>query len=124
MTSLPPPTDHLLDTSAVDAEDRFPTHPRQRRTIALTILAGVIAMVTLWLLRPDRPDIRYITQPVSRGDLTVTVTATGTLQPTNQVEVGSEISGKIESVLVDYNDTVKRAQQRPRRETTRHAAHD
>jgi HlyD family secretion protein len=44
---------------------------------------------------------------VTRGDLTVTVTATGNLEPRNQVDIGSELSGTIRSVTVDVNDTVK-----------------
>jgi HlyD family secretion protein len=119
MTSLPPSTDRVLQEPEADADDRFPTDPRQRRIIAFTLLAGVIVMLALWILRPSHSDIRYITQPVTRGDLTVTVTATGTLQPTNQVEVGSEISGKIDSVLVDYNDTVKVGQVLARIDTSR-----
>jgi HlyD family secretion protein len=48
----------------------------------------------------------YLTQPATRGDLTVTVTATGTLAPTNQVDVGIEVSGTVKEVLVDFNDKV------------------
>jgi HlyD family secretion protein len=44
---------------------------------------------------------------VTRGDLTVIVTATGTVQPVNQVDVGTEISGTIRTVEADYNDRVK-----------------
>ena len=44
------------------------------------------------------------TQEVTRGDLTVTVTATGNLEPRNQVDIGSELSGTIRSVNVDVND--------------------
>ena len=51
--------------------------------------------------------VQYITQPASRGDLTVMVTATGSVQPTNQVDISSELSGTIRKVLVDYNDKVK-----------------
>jgi HlyD family secretion protein len=47
---------------------------------------------------------------VRRGDLTVNVSATGQLQPTNQVDVGSELSGTVETVLVDENDRVRRGQ--------------
>jgi HlyD family secretion protein len=51
--------------------------------------------------------MQYQTKKSQRGDLTVTVTATGTLEPTNQVDVGSELSGIIRTVEVDYNDQVK-----------------
>jgi len=52
--------------------------------------------------------LRYQTEQVARGDLVVTVSATGHLQPTNQVDVGSELSGTIEKVFVDDNDRVKK----------------
>lgn len=53
---------------------------------------------------------RYVTQPVTRGNLAVTITATGTLQPTRSVAVGSELSGTVARVLVDVNDPVKKGQ--------------
>jgi len=54
--------------------------------------------------------IEYKTEKARIGDVAVTVTATGALQPTNQVDVGSELSGNIEEVLADYNDEVKAGQ--------------
>ena len=51
--------------------------------------------------------MQYQTQKVQHGNLTVTVTATGNLEPTNQVDVGTEVSGTVETVEVDYNDHVK-----------------
>ena len=53
---------------------------------------------------------RYQTEAVSQGQLRVTVSATGKLAPVNEVEVGSELSGIIEAVFVDYNDRVKKGQ--------------
>ncbi|MCB1776883.1 MAG: efflux RND transporter periplasmic adaptor subunit [Candidatus Competibacteraceae bacterium] len=52
----------------------------------------------------------YQSEALSRGHLRVTVSATGKLEPINQVDVGSELSGTIETVLVDYNDRVKKGQ--------------
>ncbi|MCE5307607.1 MAG: efflux RND transporter periplasmic adaptor subunit [Acidobacteriales bacterium] len=54
--------------------------------------------------------MRYRTAEARIGDLTVLVTATGQLQPIKEVEVGSEVSGIIDAVLVDYNDYVKAGQ--------------
>jgi HlyD family secretion protein len=51
--------------------------------------------------------LRYITEPASRDNLTVLVTATGTVQPTNKVDISSELSGTVRKVLVDYNSAVK-----------------
>lgn len=52
----------------------------------------------------------YATQDVQRGNLTVTVSATGKLAPTNQVQVGSELSGLVTKVVVDVNDRVTKGQ--------------
>ncbi len=54
--------------------------------------------------------VRYDTRSIARGDMTVTVTATGALEPLNEVEVGSELSGTVQEVLVDYNDRVRTGQ--------------
>ncbi|MBI5255034.1 MAG: efflux RND transporter periplasmic adaptor subunit [Burkholderiales bacterium] len=53
---------------------------------------------------------RYITTPLARGALAITVTANGTLQPTRSVAIGSELSGTVTRVLVDVNDVVKKGQ--------------
>jgi HlyD family secretion protein len=50
--------------------------------------------------------ITYTTEATRRGGLTETVTATGTVQPTNKVEISSELSGTVKEVKVDYNDRV------------------
>ena len=49
----------------------------------------------------------YITLDITRGDITQTVTATGEIQPVNTVNVGSQVSGTIENIFVDYNSHVK-----------------
>lgn len=49
----------------------------------------------------------FVTQPATRGSLTVQVTATGSVQPTKKVDVSSELSGVVRKVHVDYNSTVK-----------------
>jgi len=76
--------------------------------------AGVfLALIAAWLvLRPSGQDgaPRYKTEAVTTGTLVVEVSATGNLQPTNQVDVGSELSGIIERVYVDENDRVKKGQ--------------
>jgi HlyD family secretion protein len=52
----------------------------------------------------------YVTEIVKKGNLTLTVLANGTLQPTRAVNVGSELSGTVKRVLVDVNDRVKKGQ--------------
>ncbi len=60
-----------------------------------------------WLARSTGTSVSYVTEPATRGALTVTVVATGTVQPTRQVEVSSELSGTLIAVEADYNDRVE-----------------
>ncbi|MDX1809993.1 MAG: efflux RND transporter periplasmic adaptor subunit [Sulfurospirillaceae bacterium] len=52
----------------------------------------------------------YVTQPLKDGNLTITVSATGNIQPMESVQVGTEVSGTIEKVFVYYNDKVKKGE--------------
>lgn len=73
--------------------------------VALLIL---ILLVARCFAGDDGPN--YATREARQGDLTVTVSATGNLKPINQVDVGSEQSGKITAVYVDVNDRVTKGQ--------------
>jgi HlyD family secretion protein len=73
------------------------------------ILLGVILFLSLRSGNHDQGPL-YATETVSRGDLVVNVSATGTLEPTNQVDVGSELSGLVEVVLAEENDRVEEGQ--------------
>lgn len=86
--------------------------------------AVVAAAVGLWWMQEveERSQVVYVTEAVSRGDLKVTVTATGTIEPTNLVEISSEQSGTMAEVLVDYNDTVTAGQVLARLDTVQQAA--
>jgi len=71
------------------------------------VFAAAVGAAIFW---PSGPKIDYETAKIGRGNLTVTVSATGTLQPGNKVDVGTEVSGKIDALLVDSNDHVKKGQ--------------
>ena len=73
-------------------------------------LLAVMAAVLYVLLRGGTPDNTYVTAEITRGPLTVTVTATGQLAPVTEVDIGSEVSGTIENVAVDYNARVRAGQ--------------
>jgi HlyD family secretion protein len=87
-----------------------------RRTKFFRWFLGTFALVALVLgyrvlgSRTKNVIPRFETEQVTRGTLRVTVSATGNLAPTNKVDVGSELSGLVESVLVQENDRVKKGQ--------------
>jgi HlyD family secretion protein len=87
------------------------TRPRWRRWAKYWIPAAIVLALLVVVLASrgnNKPD--YITEPVARHALDISVTATGNLRPTNQVQVGSEVSGRIDRVLVDVNDRVSKGQ--------------
>lgn len=76
--------------------------------VPAVLLIAVLLGAALYLGRNNATG--YVTEPVVRRSLDVEVTATGNLRPTNQVDVGSEVSGKIDEIYVDVNDRVTRGQ--------------
>lgn len=90
------------------------------RWIVWLLITVVVIFAVIKLVTGDSADkVEYKTEAVQRGDLIVSVATTGTLQPTNQVEVGSELSGIIRTVEADYNDVVKVGQVLARLDTSR-----
>ncbi|ANK91632.1 MULTISPECIES: efflux RND transporter periplasmic adaptor subunit [Rhizobium] len=79
---------------------------RGRLLILLIILAAAAGAAYFYAGRGES-EVSYATQPAKRGDLTVLVTATGSVQPTEQVDISSELSGTVRDVNVDYNSTIK-----------------
>lgn len=57
-----------------------------------------------------KPAVQYVTTTVERQDIKSSVTATGTIEPVTQVEVGTQVSGIISHIYVDYNSEVKKGQ--------------
>jgi HlyD family secretion protein len=77
--------------------------------VVMVLLAGAGLGWWLWSRAAHAAPV-YTTVPVSRGDLTLAVTANGTVQPTRTINIGSELSGRVLSVNVDVNDIVKKGQ--------------
>jgi HlyD family secretion protein len=81
----------------------------RRRTVLIVLAVLVVIAVGVFLLvRPKKA--KYKTSVVGRGDVSVSVSATGTVNPVNQVTVGSQVSGTLENVYVDFNDHVTAGQ--------------
>ncbi len=96
---------------------RFPLRKRLW-IVAIAVVAGL----GLWLFggTGHKPEpVQYATQPARQGNLVVTVSATGTLQPIKKVDVGIEVSGTIKTVEVDYNTKLTNGQVLARLDTTK-----
>ena len=80
------------------------------RHLGMAFAALLLLLVLAWRLSPSHPAARYQMEPVAKGSFVVLVTATGSVQPTNKVDVSSELSGTVRKVLVDYNSQVAAGQ--------------
>lgn len=81
------------------------------KTIA--IIAGIILIALVgysMFSDKSKPEIQAETLKVKKGEVTTMVTATGTVEPLNEVEVGTQVSGEVEKIHVDYNSVVKKGQ--------------
>ena len=103
-SSLHPDAD-ITTTLGLDASSNKKKHVLRWIVIMMLLIIAVIGFMK-WNGNKNETKTQYKTQETKRGDLTITVTATGNLAPTNTVEVGSELSGIIDTVDVDYNDPV------------------
>lgn len=75
--------------------------------VLLVLFAIVVGAFVLWQAPgSDQDALGYRFAPVARGDLTVAINATGSVEPTSMVDISSELSGTIAEVFVDFNDVV------------------
>lgn len=109
-TPSPPQDGHGPDTDWLHGD----TRPRWKRPVTWAMVAVVLGLVAggwAWQRAERRADTpRFLTEAVTRGDIALTVTANGTLQPTRSVSIGSELSGTVATVHADVNDRVQRGQ--------------
>lgn len=74
------------------------------------IILLVLAVVLFFFFRNTNGELVVNTAPASEGEVSLSVTATGYVQPVDQVEVGTQVSGVVEKIYVDYNSQVKKGQ--------------
>lgn len=101
-----PATDPAEEMARILARSR---QPRRRWPWVLLVLAvlGGLGTWAWFAFARTSGNVVYETAEVSRGEVVVTVTATGSVQPTTQVDVSSELSGALAEVTVDFNDRVE-----------------
>ena len=84
---------------------------KKRTIIIIVILALLAGGAIFYFTRPAKAQkTSYLTSKVQRGDLNVTVTSTGIINPDSNIAVGTQVSGIISKIYVDFNYTVKKKQ--------------
>jgi HlyD family secretion protein len=79
---------------------------RWSKWISTLVVLGALVGGVMYFKNDHTEPAQYLTAPVTRGDLTQTVTASGQLNPVLNVQVGSQISGNIAKLFADYNSLV------------------
>lgn len=70
-------------------------------------LIGIVLLITIFSMF-SKKSVRYITKPVTQETITQYVEASGTIKPINTIEVGTQVSGTVAKIYVDYNSVVKK----------------
>jgi HlyD family secretion protein len=114
--AAPPPDKEKL-ADFLGAPPHKPWYKRPLYLVGLVVLVGLLLLTARCFTGTATGG--YATETARRGNLTVTVSATGNLEPTNEVQVGSEQSGLVTQVFVDNNDRVTAGQPLARLDTAR-----
>lgn len=109
---VPAPAPSRPDASQIEqllGEDK-PSRWRLLSRVWTALVAVLLIVGALYYTQSQRKaqaKPAFVTEPLRKGNVTLTVAANGTLQPTRAVNIGSELSGTVKRVLVDVNDRVK-----------------
>ena len=106
----------------LDAQGRGGRRPRRWPWLVLLLVLAAAGAGAWYWLAAGTPATVFVAEPATTADITVEITATGTLQPVTQVDVSSELSGVVRSVAVNENERVARGDVLLALDTTRLAA--
>ena len=112
------PNSEIAKTIGLDAASARRKKLKRKLYWGLALMVVVLLLIK-WNMGSGDTEIQFKTRPVKKGSITITVTATGNLTPTNQVEVGSELSGIVDTVDADFNDQVAVGQVLAKLDTSR-----
>src|SRR5271155_3714166 len=107
-----------VDSRGMPADDDFPGSSRSRsRRVTRALIWGAVAAlavgaIALVYYRRSHavPVVHYETATVDRGTIAAKITATGNLSALLTVQVGSQVSGRVQELFADYNSAVKKGQ--------------
>jgi len=93
------------------SKSTFPSLMRSRRAVVTGVAGVLLVGGALWFFAGrGNPADQFITQEVVIGDVEDTVTAMGTLQPLQFVDIGTQVSGQLRKIHVNYGDQVEQGQ--------------
>ena len=84
----------------------------KNKKIIILLSALALAGLLWWMFssKEEESKVEFITSKVVRGEIGSSITATGTIEPVTEVEVGTQVSGIIDRLYVDYNSVVKKGE--------------
>ena len=84
----------------------------KKKIILIAVSIAVVASAGFWLFGSSKAQhkVTYETAVVTRGEISESITATGTIEPVTEVEVGTQVSGIIDKIYADYNSVVTKGQ--------------
>ena len=84
----------------------------KKKIILIAVSIAVVAGAGFWLFGSSKAlhKVTYETAVVTRGEISESITATGTIEPVTEVEVGTQVSGIIDKIYADYNSVVTKGQ--------------
>ena len=83
------------------------------KKVVITLVAAVVVIAAcFWIFGGQKAQskVDFVTETVRKGDVSNYITATGTIEPVTEVQVGTQVSGIIDKIYVDYNSVVKKGQ--------------
>lgn len=85
---------------------------KKKKVIYMGLILVVVGAITIGILtgREKKSQISFLTVPVTKEDISNSVTATGTIEPVTEVEVGTQVSGIVDKLYADYNSVVTKGQ--------------
>lgn len=76
----------------------------------ITLIGIIVAVIAVLIFGVNKGSAKYVTKEVTRGNITEYVEASGTIKPINTIAVGTQVSGTVAAIYVDYNSQVKKGQ--------------
>lgn len=84
--------------------------PKKTRILVAGVIAVLIAAVVYWMVTRGEKPIQYKTAEIKKGKITASVASSGTVNPVTSIQIGSQVSGQIKEIFIDFNSEVTEGQ--------------